>query len=116
VQQLKALLEDNAPYQARVSFAPDSHATGWNAPSTHHGLSRPPRRLARLLWRALRLHWPGWHHSAHEHAVHRFPESADDGLRRARPKSNAHGPNEFLHVPYAKKLTAAVAQVIAQVP
>ncbi|MCX7255732.1 MAG: peptidase M20, partial [Polaromonas sp.] len=32
------------------------------------------------------------------------------------PKSNAHGPNEFLHVPYAKKLTAAVAQVIAGVP
>jgi acetylornithine deacetylase/succinyl-diaminopimelate desuccinylase-like protein len=32
------------------------------------------------------------------------------------PKSNAHGPNEFLHVPYAKKLTAAVAQVIAQLP
>jgi len=32
------------------------------------------------------------------------------------PKSNAHGPNEFLHVPYAKRLTAAVAQVIAQMP
>jgi len=32
------------------------------------------------------------------------------------PNSNAHGPNGFLHVPYAKKLTAAVAQVIAQVP
>ena len=32
------------------------------------------------------------------------------------PKSNAHGPNEFLHVPYAKKLTAAVAHVIAQMP
>jgi hypothetical protein len=32
------------------------------------------------------------------------------------PKSNAHGPNEFLHVPYAKKLTASVAQVIAQLP
>ena len=32
------------------------------------------------------------------------------------PKSNAHGPNEFLHVPYAKKLTAAVAQVIARFP
>jgi hypothetical protein len=29
------------------------------------------------------------------------------------PKSNAHGPNEFLHVPYGKKLTAAVAQVEA---
>jgi len=32
------------------------------------------------------------------------------------PKSNAHGPNEFLHVPYGKKLTAAVAQVIAAHP
>ena len=32
------------------------------------------------------------------------------------PKSNAHGPNEFLHVPYAKRLTAAVAQVVAAHP
>jgi di/tripeptidase len=31
------------------------------------------------------------------------------------PHSNAHGPNEFLHVPYAKKLTAAVASVVAAV-
>jgi len=29
------------------------------------------------------------------------------------PHSNAHGPNEFLHVPYAKKLAACVASVIA---
>jgi acetylornithine deacetylase/succinyl-diaminopimelate desuccinylase-like protein len=29
------------------------------------------------------------------------------------PKSNAHGPNEFLHLGYAKKLTACVADVIA---
>ena len=29
------------------------------------------------------------------------------------PQSNAHGPNEFLHVPYAQKLTACVAQVLA---
>jgi acetylornithine deacetylase/succinyl-diaminopimelate desuccinylase-like protein len=29
------------------------------------------------------------------------------------PKSNAHGPNEFLHLAYAKRLTACVAQVLA---
>ena len=29
------------------------------------------------------------------------------------PKSNAHGPNEFLHVEYAKRLTACVADVLA---
>jgi hypothetical protein len=28
------------------------------------------------------------------------------------PSSNAHGPNEFLHVPYAKRLTACVASVL----
>jgi acetylornithine deacetylase/succinyl-diaminopimelate desuccinylase-like protein len=32
------------------------------------------------------------------------------------PRSNAHGPNEFLHVPYARRLTAAVAQVISRMP
>ena len=30
------------------------------------------------------------------------------------PKSNAHGPNEFLHIPYAKKLTACVAYIITR--
>jgi acetylornithine deacetylase/succinyl-diaminopimelate desuccinylase-like protein len=28
------------------------------------------------------------------------------------PQSNAHGPNEFLHIAYARKLTAAVAEVL----
>jgi di/tripeptidase len=29
------------------------------------------------------------------------------------PKSNAHGPNEFLHLPYVKKINACIAHVIA---
>jgi len=29
------------------------------------------------------------------------------------PKSNAHGPNEFLHLHYVSKLTAAVASILA---
>ena len=29
------------------------------------------------------------------------------------PKSNAHGPNEFIDIAYAKKVTAATAMVIA---
>ena len=28
------------------------------------------------------------------------------------PKSNAHGPNGFLHIPYAKKLTCCIASII----
>jgi di/tripeptidase len=29
------------------------------------------------------------------------------------PASNAHGPNEFLHIATAKRLTACVAEVLA---
>ena len=29
------------------------------------------------------------------------------------PDSNAHGPNEFLHIPTGAKVTSSVAQVIA---
>jgi acetylornithine deacetylase/succinyl-diaminopimelate desuccinylase-like protein len=29
------------------------------------------------------------------------------------PQSNAHGPNEFLHIEYAKKLTTCVSLVLA---
>jgi di/tripeptidase len=32
------------------------------------------------------------------------------------PHSNAHGPNEFLHIPYVKQLTAAVAGIVTQMP
>jgi acetylornithine deacetylase/succinyl-diaminopimelate desuccinylase-like protein len=45
-----------------------------------------------------------------------FPKSQFMVCGVLGPKSNAHGPNEFLHVPYAKKLTAAVAEVIAVAP
>lgn len=30
------------------------------------------------------------------------------------PESNAHGPNEFLHIPYTKKLTYAMAHIVAK--
>ncbi len=123
--KLKALLEDNAPYNAKVTFSADgrsggggggrpSGATGWNAPtlapwlddalntaSQHHfgapcgyigqGGTIP---LMSLLQRG-------------------FPAAQVMVCGVLGPKSNAHGPNEFLHVPYGKKLTAAVAQVIA---
>jgi di/tripeptidase len=29
------------------------------------------------------------------------------------PHSNAHGPNEFLHIPTGKRLSACVAKVVA---
>ena len=42
----------------------------------------------------------------------RFPDAQFMVTGLLGPKSNAHGPNEFLHIPTGKKLTAAVARVL----
>jgi len=42
-----------------------------------------------------------------------FPEAQFMITGVLGPNSNAHGPNEFIHIPFARKLTACVARVIA---
>ena len=42
----------------------------------------------------------------------KFPEAQFVVTGVLGPNSNAHGPNEFLHIPFAKKLTAAMAQLL----
>ena len=117
VQALKALLEDNAPYQAKVTFESGGGATGWNAPST-------------ALWFEQALNQASQAHFGQDCGYigqggtiplmnmlsKGFPTAQMMVCGVLGPRSNAHGPNEFLHVPYAKKLTAAVAHVIARLP
>jgi di/tripeptidase len=43
----------------------------------------------------------------------KFPDSEFLITGVLGPASNAHGPNEFLHIPTAKKITCCVAQVLA---
>jgi acetylornithine deacetylase/succinyl-diaminopimelate desuccinylase-like protein len=114
VKQLKTLLEDNAPYQARVTFEGASASTGWNAPDTAPWLEQ-------ALHAASHAHFGAGCGFIGQGGTIPLMNMLSKGFPRAQmmvcgvlgPKSNAHGPNEFLHVPYAKKLTAAVAQVIA---
>ena len=117
VAQLKALLEDNAPYQARVTFEKAAGATGWNAPTTAPWLES-------ALDGASNAHFGASCGYIGQGGTIPLMNMLSLGFPKAQmmvcgvlgPKSNAHGPNEFLHVPYAKKLTAAVAQVIASLP
>ena len=43
----------------------------------------------------------------------RFPQAQFMRTGVLGPNSNAHAPNEFLHIPFARKLTTCVAQVLA---
>jgi acetylornithine deacetylase/succinyl-diaminopimelate desuccinylase-like protein len=117
VGELKTLLEDNAPYQAKVTFDAGSASTGWNAPSTAPW-------FAQALDAASQAHFgapcgfigQGGTIPLMNLLSEGFPTSQMMVCGVLGPRSNAHGPNEFLHVPYAKRLTAAVAEVIARMP
>lgn len=117
VQELKALLEDNAPYQARVTFEGLSSATGWNAPEAAPWFAQAMDSASRTFYGApCGYIGQGGTIPLMNMLSRGFPKAQMMVCGVLGPRSNAHGPNEFLHVPYARKLTAAVAQVIAQVP
>ena len=117
VAEMKALLEDNAPYQARVTFEHGGGATGWNAPAITPWFEQ-------ALNAASHAHFGAPCGYIGQGGTIPLMNMLSAGFPAAQmmvcgvlgPKSNAHGPNEFLHVPYAKKLTAAVAEVIAALP
>ena len=117
VQDLKALLEDNAPYQANVTFHTEGSANGWNAPTSASWFEQ-------ALDAASLAHFGAPCATIGQGGTIPLMNMLSQGFPKAQmmvcgvlgPKSNAHGPNEFLHVPFAKKLTAAVAQVMAAMP
>ncbi len=120
--RLKTLLEDNAPYNARVTFAADGRAgaqgaTGWNAPALAPWLETALNQASQAHYGApLGTIGQGGTIPLMSMLQKGFPAAQMMVCGVLGPKSNAHGPNEILHVPYGKKLTAAVAQVIAACP
>ena len=119
---LKALLEDNAPYNAKVTFHPDGApgqlgATGWDAPALAPWLQQALDAASRAQFGApVGYIGQGGTIPLMSMLQQGFPSAQMMVCGVLGPKSNAHGPNEFLHVAYGKKLTAAVAQVIAACP
>jgi acetylornithine deacetylase/succinyl-diaminopimelate desuccinylase-like protein len=111
---LERLFAADPPAGANVAFVPDQGATGWNAPPTAPW-------LARALEAASLAHYGQPAAAMGEGGTipfmamlgQRFPAAQFLITGVLGPHSNAHGPNEFLHIPYATRLTACVAQVLA---
>jgi acetylornithine deacetylase/succinyl-diaminopimelate desuccinylase-like protein len=113
-QTLKRLLETDPPYAATVRFDNAHGATGWNAPPSVPWL-RQAVDDASLQFYGKRSAAAGEGGTIPFMAMlgKHFPDAQFLITGVLGPHANAHGPNEFLHVPYAKKLTACVAFVIA---
>lgn len=116
-ERLQRLLEDDPPYNARVTFAADWGAGGWNAPATAPWLVRAADEASRSAFgRPAAWMGEGGTIPFMNMLGAKFPQAQFLITGVLGPKSNAHGPNEFLHIDCVKKLSAAVASIVSQVP
>ena len=110
---LKALFERDPPQGASVTFQCEHPQTGWHAPATAPWLQSALEEASAACFGApLRSMGTG--------GTIPFMKMLGDRYRQVQfvvtgvlgPRSNAHGPNEFLHLATGKRVTAAVAHVL----
>ncbi len=113
-RKLEQLLTTSPPYGARVSFKPDWAAGGWMAPEVAPWLEQAMEEASMQFFNKPAVHMgEGWSIPFMGMLGEKFPDAQFLITGVLGPGSNAHGPNEFLHIPMAKKLTCCVARVIA---
>jgi acetylornithine deacetylase/succinyl-diaminopimelate desuccinylase-like protein len=111
---MKSLLESDPPHGALVTFEPAQGATGWNAPATRPWLAQALDDASRAVYgKSMAAMGEGGTIPFMAMLGERFPQAQFLITGVLGPKSNAHGPNEFLHIEYAKRLTCCVAHVLA---
>lgn len=113
-EALREALERDPPYGAEVRFAPDSANTGWNAPAFAPWLEQSIARASQAVYgRDAVSIGCGGTIPFMGMLGERFPRTQFFITGVLGPHANAHGPNEFLHIAYAKQLTACVSLVLA---
>jgi acetylornithine deacetylase/succinyl-diaminopimelate desuccinylase-like protein len=112
-QRMKETLEADPPNNARVTFEADQAATGWNAPAIAPWLHESLEQASRNAYgRGVMYMGEGGTIPFMAMLGDAFPQAQFMITGVLGPKSNAHGPNEFLHIPFARRLTTCVAQVL----
>jgi acetylornithine deacetylase/succinyl-diaminopimelate desuccinylase-like protein len=113
LQFLKTILEASPPYQAQIHFEPTEAGSGWNAPVESPWLTEAANQASLNYFGANAMYiGEGGSIPFMGMLGKKFPQAQFLITGLLGPESNAHGPNEFLHIPAGKKLTACVAEVI----
>jgi acetylornithine deacetylase/succinyl-diaminopimelate desuccinylase-like protein len=110
---VKRLLETDPPYRAAVDFAGATASAGWNAPAVATWLETALAQASEDAF-GVAPAYMGEGGSIPFMAMlgARFPAAQFVVTGVLGPHSNAHGPNEFLHIPTGKKITQVIAQVL----
>jgi acetylornithine deacetylase/succinyl-diaminopimelate desuccinylase-like protein len=109
---VKRVLEADPPFGARVTVTASGTA-GWNAPPLAPWLAEVAEASSREFF-GKEACYLGLGGSIPFMAMlgERFPQAQFLITGVLGPHANAHGPNEFLHVPYAKKLNGCLVRVV----
>jgi acetylornithine deacetylase/succinyl-diaminopimelate desuccinylase-like protein len=112
---IRRTLESDPPHRAEVSFTSGANSAGWNAPPFDQWLERAAQEASeRFYGRDVMAMGVGGTIPFMAMLGKRFPSTQFLVTGVLGPHSNAHGPNEFLHIDYARRLTGAVAHVLAR--
>jgi acetylornithine deacetylase/succinyl-diaminopimelate desuccinylase-like protein len=111
---VRTLLEKAPPYGARVVYEPGSNAVGWHAPALSPWLEQSLAQASVTAFGAPPA-FMGEGGTIPFMAMlgEKFPQAEFVVTGVLGPHSNAHGPNEFLHIPTGQRVTAVIAQVLA---
>jgi acetylornithine deacetylase/succinyl-diaminopimelate desuccinylase-like protein len=109
---VKRLLETDPPFGARITVT-GGGANGWNAPPLAPWLAEVTDASSREFF-GKEACYLGLGGSIPFMAMlgERFPQAQFLITGVLGPHANAHGPNEFLHTPYAKKLNGCLVRVL----
>lgn len=111
--ELVAALTADPPYGARVSVSAVETGPGWNAPAVAPWLeSALDQASTAAFGNPARLYGEGGSIPFMGMLGERFPEAQFVITGVLGPDANAHGPNEYLHIPTARRITLAVAELL----
>ncbi|HEY1706791.1 MAG TPA: M20/M25/M40 family metallo-hydrolase [Rhizomicrobium sp.] len=111
---IKKALEENAPYDAEVEFDAEHGQSGWNAPALAPWLEKSVAKASEAAFGKPPAYMgEGGTIPFMGMLGEKFPETQFVITGVLGPQSNAHGPNEFLHIPTGKAVTVAIAQIVS---
>lgn len=115
IETLKSTLLEQPPYDAKVSLIDYEAATGWNAPPLRKWLQQAIQEASENFFGTHALAMgEGGSIPFMSMLGQRFPNTQFLVTGVLGPQANAHGPNEFLHLPYARKLTSSIAYILSK--
>jgi len=114
-EHLVKLLSKNPIGGAKVTVTADEPGGGWEAPALSPWLEQACANASKTFFDKPCVYMgEGGSIPFMGMLGEKFPEAQFMITGVLGPQSNAHGPNEFLHIPMGKKLTASVAVVLQE--